>query len=190
MESLDINALFNITKGMDIVDILSMCETSSQMKKICDSNLLWIYLLRRDYNIPPFKYVLDPTYGFTKPFKTLYTTLRNDTSVLVLTKNPEESYKTSEEIIEIGYGRIIYMINTNTGNIINHIKLTDTYKLLSSILLPTEMELMTYEEAFSSDEYGFEQLVYFHYITLDDKINSIQELLNFGYVVTDADPSF
>ena len=41
MDKLDTNALINIAKTMNIKDLLSLCQTSKQMKKVCDTRLLW-----------------------------------------------------------------------------------------------------------------------------------------------------
>ena len=183
MESLDANALFNIAKDMDLVDILSLCQSSKQMKKICDSRFLWRYLLQRDYGVDKFNWKPDIFFeSSNNPEKKLYNLLYN---------NGGKYYgilieKDSDEIVEINIYRSFYTINTAHGEVLKYITLTDTYnKLTDIIIFDDEPRLITFDEAWGGDK-GIQQVVETSHglDLLPDIINTLTEL---EYAITSID---
>lgn len=42
---------FPLLQNMHVDDIISLCESSSQYRDVCNDSFVWTYLLKRDYNI-------------------------------------------------------------------------------------------------------------------------------------------
>jgi len=51
MEQLPYESYYRIIQNLDIKDIIYLCQTNSQLFKICDDPYTWKYLLKSDFNI-------------------------------------------------------------------------------------------------------------------------------------------
>jgi len=199
MENLDTNAILNIAENMNITDILSLCQTSKQMKKVCDSRLLWRQLLIRDYGVK-FNYQADvfPPYNREKD---IYLRLLNDTLHEVLFEKDENSENSDKHnaikhvvAFEL-YHTIDYNLITPEGEKLNYIKNTNTHEMLKTVAqngYETEIELDTFESAFGYiegiDPSGIVQKIIYNFDVGDRRIiypQIINFLTNEGYILKD-----
>jgi len=186
METLDINALFNIAKNLPAKDILSLCQTSNQMKKVCDSRLLWEYLLIRDYGV---KIKYQPgEYLILNIEQSIYENFVNDT----FTEHVFIKYKNNVEyIVEFGIDPYVmhYIIFTPHGEVFNYMPLTSTYTMLTNLSPPGELRIDFSNNFYEWDDRevtGMVQIVSYNH-TKSDRAKIYPQIINFltneGYVL-------